>query len=280
MSLLSSVLCGLLCAIALIAAILLLSYLKRRTQKKYRDFVVKNSTGVKQLDEINSRYTFYPYVSFDQSHTYDNQVFFDMISCQDYLIYQLRFIKKNVFDQIKKVRFNSSLYPKYLAEVNAVTSGRFETPIGKLKPEKLAEVESASMKDRTYTPATRFDITVTLYNSTVNGRIYGKKSVTFSVDDILALNRRLNNKSGNFYRDREIWDAICRVERGKVSNKMRFAIYKRDGYMCRKCGISGRYAPLEIDHIIPIAKGGKSTYNNLQTLCHKCNAEKGDTLEY
>ena len=50
--------------------------------------------------------------------------------------------------------------------------------------------------------------------------------------------------------------------------------------MCRKCGISGRYAPLEIDHIIPIAKGGKSTYNNLQTLCHKWNAKKGDTLEY
>ncbi|MBO5772449.1 MAG: HNH endonuclease, partial [Clostridia bacterium] len=25
-------------------------------------------------------------------------------------------------------------------------------------------------------------------------------------------------------------------------------------------------------------KGGKSTYNNLQTLCHRCNVEKGDNL--
>ncbi|MBQ8339081.1 MAG: HNH endonuclease [Clostridia bacterium] len=59
---------------------------------------------------------------------------------------------------------------------------------------------------------------------------------------------------------------------------MRFSIYQRDGYRCRKCGVSGRHAQLEVDHIIPIAKGGKSTYNNLQTLCHKCNVEKGDNL--
>lgn len=58
---------------------------------------------------------------------------------------------------------------------------------------------------------------------------------------------------------------------------MRFSIYERDGYRCCKCGISDRYAQLEIDHILPIAKGGKTTYDNLQTLCHKCNMEKGDT---
>lgn len=37
---------------------------------------------------------------------------------------------------------------------------------------------------------------------------------------------------------------------------------------------------LEIDHIIPIAKGGKSTYDNLQTLCHRYNIKKGDKLDY
>ncbi|WP_294755493.1 HNH endonuclease signature motif containing protein, partial [uncultured Ruminococcus sp.] len=32
---------------------------------------------------------------------------------------------------------------------------------------------------------------------------------------------------------------------------------------------------LEVDHIIPIAKGGKTEANNLQTLCWRCNREKG-----
>ena len=96
--------------------------------------------------------------------------------------------------------------------------------------------------------------------------------------DISTFIKGLNNRSGNFYNDRGVWDALCRVERGKVSNKMRFSIYERDGYRCRKCGVSDRYAQLEIDHIIPIAKGGKTTYDNLQTLCHRCNVEKGDRL--
>ncbi|MBE5764088.1 MAG: HNH endonuclease [Clostridiales bacterium] len=57
---------------------------------------------------------------------------------------------------------------------------------------------------------------------------------------------------------------------------MRFEIYARDGYRCKICGRTDREVNLEIDHIKPIAKGGKSTYDNLQTLCVYCNKEKGD----
>jgi 5-methylcytosine-specific restriction endonuclease McrA len=32
---------------------------------------------------------------------------------------------------------------------------------------------------------------------------------------------------------------------------------------------------LQIDHIIPVAKGGKSVSSNLRVLCNKCNASKG-----
>ena len=36
----------------------------------------------------------------------------------------------------------------------------------------------------------------------------------------------------------------------------------------------------EIDHIFPISKGGKSTYDNLQTLCRRCNKLKGNSIDY
>ena len=88
---------------------------------------------------------------------------------------------------------------------------------------------------------------------------------------------KINQKRGNYYSDSQTWESICRVERGKVTNRMRFSIYQRDHYRCQKCG--RRTNDLEVDHIIPISKGGKSTYDNLQTLCHRCNVRKGAKIE-
>ncbi len=34
----------------------------------------------------------------------------------------------------------------------------------------------------------------------------------------------------------------------------------------------------QIDHIIPVSKGGKTTLSNLQVLCANCNREKSDKI--
>lgn len=101
--------------------------------------------------------------------------------------------------------------------------------------------------------------------------------MNFTQKEITSILARLDNKRGNFYLDRNIWDSLCRVERGKVTNKLRFRIYERDGERCVHCGSTRN---LEIDHIIPVSKGGKSIPSNLQTLCHKCNLEKGNRSHF
>jgi len=50
-------------------------------------------------------------------------------------------------------------------------------------------------------------------------------------------------------------------------------IFKRDNHTCQYCG-TGK--DLTLDHLIPKAKGGKSSWYNLVTACKKCNARKGD----
>ena len=59
----------------------------------------------------------------------------------------------------------------------------------------------------------------------------------------------------------------------KNGDKHRAAIFKRDGYRCVKCGATTN---LTLDHIKPIALGGTSDYDNLQTLCATCNYGKAD----
>lgn len=67
-------------------------------------------------------------------------------------------------------------------------------------------------------------------------------------------------------------------QRTLMTSKLRQAIKERDGFACKSCGISTSEEPhllLEIDHIIPVSKGGMTTEDNLQTLCWKCNRSKG-----
>jgi len=35
---------------------------------------------------------------------------------------------------------------------------------------------------------------------------------------------------------------------------------------------------LEFDHIIPVAKGGANTIDNVQILCRRCNGQKSDRI--
>jgi 5-methylcytosine-specific restriction endonuclease McrA len=55
----------------------------------------------------------------------------------------------------------------------------------------------------------------------------------------------------------------------------RIAILRRDKHACKHCGLSVKNGNFEIDHIIPLALGGKDTFWNLQLLCRTCNRKKG-----
>jgi hypothetical protein len=91
---------------------------------------------------------------------------------------------------------------------------------------------------------------------------------------------------------------VVQVERGEVAEsklyerqktkavlnraiplKLRYAVLKRDEKRCVKCGAnpeSDKSTKLQVDHITPVSKGGRSEMGNLQTLCFACNQGKKD----
>jgi 5-methylcytosine-specific restriction endonuclease McrA len=53
-------------------------------------------------------------------------------------------------------------------------------------------------------------------------------------------------------------------------------IYKRDRYTCQYCGAQPGTEELTVDHVIPRAQGGISTWENCVLACVGCNKRKAD----
>jgi len=64
----------------------------------------------------------------------------------------------------------------------------------------------------------------------------------------------------------------------KVSNALRFEVLQRDRHTCQYCGRQPPEVELEIDHIMPVARGGTDDFENLLTSCRECNSGKSAKL--
>lgn len=77
------------------------------------------------------------------------------------------------------------------------------------------------------------------------------------------------------------WAKSAAGQRALMTAQLRNWIKDRDNHACLQCGVSVAAEPhllLEVDHIVPVSKGGLSQPDNLQTLCWRCNRTKGAKL--
>lgn len=82
--------------------------------------------------------------------------------------------------------------------------------------------------------------------------------------------RKRRSRTANARRRRKL-----KAARGLISKSKRRNVYERDGYRCVRCGATD---DLSLDHIVPVSRGGKNDYENLQTMCRPCNVRKGNRL--
>lgn len=70
-------------------------------------------------------------------------------------------------------------------------------------------------------------------------------------------------------------------EKREIKLGLRYAVLKRANFRCVICGRSPAThlgVELQVDHIKPFSKGGKTVLENLRCLCKKCNLGKGVKL--
>lgn len=76
---------------------------------------------------------------------------------------------------------------------------------------------------------------------------------------------------------RESWQGMNWIRQEK-----RLAIYIRDNFTCLHCKrdlqtiVPGDGIRIELDHVVPVSKGGSNHQNNLITSCSECNQARGN----
>lgn len=112
------------------------------------------------------------------------------------------------------------------------------------------------------------------FSYTSNGGMVQRSfTIPMKEETIIELIKALENKL--------TISAFIKEQRTLMTKKLREFIKTRDNFTCCNCNNSTEIEPnllLEIDHIIPVSKGGETIEDNLQTLCWKCNRAKSNKI--
>jgi hypothetical protein len=99
----------------------------------------------------------------------------------------------------------------------------------------------------------------------------------YDATDVLAVVRdRERRKARKLERARTLLavdEAPPVVRREAIARELRRAVWERDGGACVECGSQ---FDIQYDHVIPVARGGATSLDNLQVLCGDCNLRKSD----
>ncbi|MBU1144225.1 MAG: HNH endonuclease [Firmicutes bacterium] len=133
---------------------------------------------------------------------------------------------------------------------------------------ELKRYEEELLNARTFSP--QFPYVILRLMATVLYDNYSR-DVKYEFKDILECYQMALEKEGKM--------TFIQQQRAVLSDDKRYNIMKRDGFRCCICGATATDGfRLEVDHIMPVSKGGKSTDDNLQTLCERCNKGKRDKV--
>ncbi len=238
-----------------------------------RDNSVKQySENYKKLLDINNKYDFISipnYINIEENE-FSLKSFNDILAKQ-IIMYHIENNDNNFRDWIESAIHNQSIYQNYVSEINSLN---YKTPIESINrtnynSEKFYKIEKSIINNTIYKEDVfKIKVHVYVYRVNRNYDIKNRKDRVVYFDELISIyNEWKNNKK---------YAQTSKKERKLMNNQLKDEVLKRDGYKCCVCGkTEADGIKLEIDHIIPVSRGGQTTISNLQTLCNECNLKKG-----
>ncbi len=87
--------------------------------------------------------------------------------------------------------------------------------------------------------------------------------------------RRQDSRLDRLRKIRARDEDVASARRERIPGEVRAFVWERDAGRCVQCGSEDE---LQFDHVIPVAKGGGSSIDNIQILCGDCNRQKSDSI--
>lgn len=245
----------------------------KKIEKENEEIIKNISKNYKQLKEINDKYKFYTFNIKDRQikqreYSLKN---YDRALAKDIVMYQIENNIDNIrFDIVNAYR-NKKLYEEYLKECDNINYVNTEEDIKNtgFNIKKFNKVEKKLLEKEKYKDVYNITVKVIVWYSSPKGQNNYSKNRTLQYEELSQLYMEWKKTNG--------YKISARFERAVINNDIRYEVLKRDNFRCKICGMSAEDGiKLHVDHIIPVSKGGKSTMNNLQTLCERCNLGKSN----
>ena len=271
--------CGFLLLVALLfflARSICRSFKQKRDAER-TEYVKTNSTLLFDEAKLNQSYSssfdFSVPSEFDFSRALNSKQQFDHFNASSYVYSCISERPKVYENQIAKARGNSFVYGSYQAELdllkknatapNGIPSNLFKST------EQYKQRETDLFAAAMLVPTTSIKFFVRYSYTSPKGRNSYAASKCFTQEEVAMMldSYAHQTRSKDFaQRQREL-----------VTPSLRYDVMKRDHFRCCLCGRSSKDGvKLEVDHIVPVSKGGRTTMDNLQTLCWDCNRGKSN----
>lgn len=245
---------------------------KIKGKHQQQNYVLQTSEKLRELKRINESF------SFNSDVTLEYEMDVVLKSAQQYARFDFKeHMKKEIkaepekyLKMVEPIIENRNQYNKYLQCVEKIKAIRTTYENMELDESLYIKMEE-ELFESNLLPKPVIDIaffTYPLYRTGSGRETYHDMEVLWLKDIEYILKEIDDDTVSKLNREKE---------RSLMSDSLRYDVLKRDNFRCTICGRTAADGiKLHVDHIMPIAKGGKTEMYNLRTLCNQCNSGKSD----
>ena len=257
-----------------ILPIIIYNFIIKRIINKENEVVSKTSKKIQKITKLNESYQFKD-IKRKKLNIIEREYSrksFDRVTGKSIIKYHLDNNINGIRTDLENAIFNITLLEKYNKDVEKVLQSE-SINNSKYSTKKFKMVEERVLRSIIYKKE-NFMITlkIEVYYRSNGGNVYDNKKRKYLFNDLVFVYNEWNR--GNKFEE------TINQERKIMNDYIRYNVLKRDNFSCQICGITAKDgAKLQVDHIIPASKGGKTVMSNLQTLCERCNIGKSNKTE-